>query len=195
MRGDGVQAAMRLCSGTLSILLAIRSGSCVKQSVVAHAEAYEVSPEEVNAEQGDGGMTFAVHRIDVPSWAREPNRNIGDAGAWQWFQARMPAIEQAIHQRLLEYVNDPQITSTDGEGYPNQQDLTGAYYLSHISVRIQQPQHAGDRELWIMTVMVECLGNSETNESEPYIGWEAGVLHWPATGGDWELDSFEQRAR
>jgi hypothetical protein len=120
-----------------------------------------------------------INRINLPSWAREPQvRSEGIAAdAMERLRAAREALLTAVHAEVSAYLTDPALMFDSADEFPSAQRLTGDYYIGDEHYRLDT-----ETGRYQVAVMARCLAHPLPSQTAPddYLGLEV----WLESGPD-----------
>ena len=79
-------------------------------------------------------------------------------------------LDEMVHQAVSEYINDDELCNDDDDMFPQRSLLTGRYYVSEVSYRLEDAVLRGS----VLTYFTEifCAGVVTSPEELDYLGLE-----------------------
>ena len=130
-----------------------------------------------------------MNRISAPDWAK-PFTVTRDEGfseqEFTRFSAHRDAIRKIVQKSVEQYINDDKIVASGEQHFfPEQQKLTGEYYIASEDYYVyqgQNPFHSAERK-FVLSIMVHCLEKQwiENQTDFNYLGLELFFFWEPKT--------------
>lgn len=122
-------------------------------------------------------MKVSMRRIDCPAWAKPPQKTVADDFdrlVLELIEHQRPHIEQFIEKVVNQYIQ----TESSELQFPEENRLSGEFYLSDWSFWVRQPNRYESKhgivDEYRFSVMIHCLEkpNFTPIENRDYLGLE-----------------------